>query len=114
MLLDSQQPQIQQWLARIRGMMPLRPKENFGQNSIPIHMHEKFAASKDGHRDDDCHGVTGPLPAPVSDEEASVRPGGAAPEPIELVDEKTEYAAVATEGIDYTRNQDYGAKVQNY
>jgi hypothetical protein len=114
MLLDSQQPEIQQWVARIRGMLPLRPKENFGQNTVPIHMHDKYAAGRDGHRGDDPHGVTGPLPAPVSDEEASVRPGGAAPEPVELYDEQTEYPADATEGIDYTRNQDYGAKVQNY
>lgn len=114
MLLDNTQPEVHQWLARIRGMMPLRPKENSGQNSVPLHMHDKYAAFADGHRGDDPHGVTGPLPAPVSTEEASVRPGGPAPEPIELFDEKTEYAAVATEGLDYTRNVKFGSEVQNY
>ena len=114
MLIDNTQPQIQQWLARIRGMLPLRPKENFGQNSVPIHMHQKYAAALDGHRPDDPHGVTGPLPAPVSTEQASVRPGGAAEEPIELQDEKTEYAAAATEGQGMTRGYDYGQKIFDY
>jgi hypothetical protein len=93
-------------------MLPLRPKENFGQNTVPIHMHQKYAAAFDGHRGDDPHGVTGPRPAPISNEEASVRPGGAAEEPIELQDEKPEYAAVATEGPDYDRNVQFGARVQ--
>lgn len=113
MIIDNTQPMLHRMLGVLRGATLLRPKENFGQNTVPVHMHDKYAASKDLHRGDDPHGVTGPRPAPVTDEEASVRPVPG-PGPGDVVNENTEYAVAATEGVDYTRNQDYGARVQNY
>lgn len=66
-----------------------------------IHHHDKYAASKDGHRGDDPHGVTGPWRGGEGGEEITARPVG-----------WTGAIRRQPQTVPYDDEQDYGQRVE--
>jgi hypothetical protein len=68
---------------------------------VPLHMHSKHAATLDGHRADDPHGVTGPWRGGGGGEEITARPVG-----------RTGEIRRQPQTVPYDDEQDYGQRVE--